>query len=207
MPNYLSPELAQIEVTGTTRAAFLARATFAAGALVGAGSLSPFVTGALAKGGGDLDILNYALTLEYLESAFYEQAVARVSMSQDVSDLAKEIRDNEAEHVSALRAAIASAGGKPVKRPGVRFGGAFANEQAFLKMANVFEDTGVSAYNGAAPMIKSKDILTAAGTIVQIEARHAALIRLQRGKPPAPQAFDPAASMGKVRKAVAPFLA
>lgn len=208
MTHYKTPELAEVEITGTTRGAFLLRATLAAGAIVGAGGLSPFVGGALAQGGkSDIDILNYALTLEYLEAAFYAQGLKSVSLSQDVRALAEEIRSNEDEHVEALRAAVKDAGGTPVKQPGVSFGGAFANETSFLRLANILEDTGVSAYNGAAPMIKSKDVLEAAGTIVQIEARHAALIRLQRGKPPAPRAFDKASSMEKVLKAVKPFLA
>jgi len=167
-----NPELAQIQVEGTTRAVFLARATLSAGAIVGAGALSPFVSGAIAQGGGgDVDILNYALTLEYLEAAFYKQAVAKTKgLSADVKKLAQELGANEAEHVDALTAAIKGAGGEPVKQPGVNFGGAFADEKTFLKFANIFEDTGVSAYNGAAPMIESKEVLGAAGSIVQVEA-------------------------------------
>ncbi len=202
-----SPELAQITVAGTTRAAFLARATLAAGSLVGAGALSPFVTGALAQGSdGDVDILNFALTLEHLEAAFYEQALQRAGLSRDVRMLAEELASNEAEHVDALRGLVKDAGGEPVARPGVQFGGAFADERTFLRFANVFEDTGVSAYNGAGPMLESKQLLAAAGSIVQIEARHAALIRLQRGKPPAPLTFDKASPMDEVTRAVMPFI-
>ena len=68
------------------------------------------------------------------------------------------------------------------------------------------EDTGVSAYNGAAPSIESVDVLVAAGAIVQVEARHASLIRLTRNKPPAPLAFDKASEMETVLKAVKPFI-
>lgn len=207
MTHLKTPELAQVEISGTTRGAFLLRATMAAGAIVGVGGLSPFVGGALAQGGkGDIDILNYALTLEYLEAAFYARALGSVNMSRDVRTLAEEIGSNEEEHVDALKAAVESAGGTPVKKPGLSFGGAFANEKTFLRFANIFEDTGVSAYNGAAPMIRSADILAAAGSIVQIEARHAALIRMQRNRPPAPRAFDKASSMEAVLKAVKPFL-
>ncbi len=208
MSTYTNPELTEIQVEGTTRAAFLARATLSAGAIVGAGSLSPFVTGALAQGGGgDVEILNFALTLEYLEAAFYKEALDKVKgMSDDVRKLAEELGSNESEHVDALKAAIESAGGKPVKAPGVDFGDAFANQKSFLKLANTFEDTGVSAYNGAAPMIESKEVLAAAGSIVQVEGRHAALIRLQRDKPPAPSSFDKTSSMDAVVKAVTPFL-
>ena len=208
MTTYHSPELTEIRVEGTTRAVFLARATLSAGAIIGAGSLSPFVSGALAQGGGgDVDILNYALTLEYLEAAFYAQAVDKVSgLSEDVRKLAEELGSNEAEHVDALKAAVEMAGGKPVKKPGVDFGGAFASEKTFLKTANTFEDTGVSAYNGAAPMIKSAKVLGAAGSIVQVEARHASAIRLAAGLPPSPDAFDPSLSSQKVLMAVKPFI-
>jgi len=74
-------------------------------------------------------------------------------------------------------------------------------------LAQTFADTGVSAYNGAAPQIKSKEVLEAAGSIVQVEARHAAAIRLQNKEEPAPEAFDPALPEAKVLKAVEPFIA
>jgi len=203
-----TPELAQIQIEGTTRAVFLARATLAAGAIVGAGALTPFVSGALAQDARvDADVLNFALTLEYLESAFYKEALSEVpGLSREVRRLAEELRNNEAEHVAALTAALESVGAKPDKEPRVSFGGAFANESTFLRFANVFEDTGVSAYNGAATRIKSKGVLRAAGAIVQVEARHAALIRLQRDKPPAPLAFDRPSSEKAVKRAIQPFL-
>jgi len=202
-----APELAHIRIDGFTRSAFLVRGAVAAGAVYGAGSVTPFVSRALAQGGGDVDILNFALTLEYLEAAFYTMALKEVSgLSADVKELSTEIRDNETEHVDALKAAIKGAGGKPVKAPGVDFGGAFKTETAFLKLAETLEDTGVSAYNGAAPAIESTDVLAAAGSIVQIEARHAALIRLQRGQSPAPDAFDKALEMQAVLDAVKPFV-
>ena len=87
-------------------------------------------------------------------------------------------------------ATIKQLGGKPVAAPGVDFGKAFANEESFLELAQTFEDTGVSAYNGAAPEIESTEVLAAAGSIVQVEARHAAAIRLLRGENPAPMGFD-----------------
>jgi len=204
----VAPELAAIEIKGTTREAFLIRATLAAGATYGAMSATPYITKALAaSGGGDVDILNYALTLEHLEAEFYTRGVAQVKdLSGDEMKLVKEIRDNEKEHVSALAATVKKLGGKPVSKPSLDFGGAFANRAAFLKTANVLEDAGVSAYNGAGPLIESVDVLAAAGSIVQIEARHAALIRLARSKPPAPLAFDKASKAADVLAAVKPFI-
>jgi hypothetical protein len=204
----VAPELAAIEIQGVTREAFLIRATLAAGATYGALSATPFITKALAEGGGgDVDILNYALTLEYLEAEFYTLGVKQVKgLSSDEMKLAKEIRDNEDEHVDALAATVKKLGGKAVAKPKFDFGGAFASRAAFLKTANVLEDAGVSAYNGAGPLIESVDVLAAAGSIVQVEARHAALIRLVRNKPPAPLAFDKSATMDAILKKVTPFI-
>jgi rubrerythrin len=204
----VAPELAAIEVHGMTREAFLMRSTLAAGAAYGALSATGLISSALAEaGGGDVDILNYALTLEFLETEFYTQAAKKVKgLSKYESDLTKELRDNEAAHVDALTATIKDLGGKPVAKPTFGFGGAFAGRTAYLKTANVLEDTGVSAYNGAAPMIESVDVLAAAGGIVQVEARHASLIRLARMKPPAPRAFDKASEMEEILAAVKPFI-
>ena len=169
--------------------------------------MSPFVSRSLAQGGGDVDIVNYALTLEYLEAAFYQEAAKKVpGLSGDLKKLVKEIGDNEQEHVDALIATAKKLGGTPAKKPTFDFATAFNDKATFLKVANVFEDTGVSAYNGAAPMIQAAEVLAAAGAIAQVEARHAALIRLERGKPPAPLAFDKASDMATVQKAVMPFI-
>ncbi len=204
----VAPELATIKIHGLTREAFLMRSTLAAGAAYGALSATGLISSALAEsGGGDVDVLNYALTLEFLETEFYTQAAKRVKgLSKYESDLTKELRDNEAAHVDALTATIKDLGGKPVAKPTFAFGGAFGSRAAYLKTANVLEDTGVSAYNGAAPMIKSVDVLAAAGGIVQVEARHAALIRLVRNRPPAPLAFDKASKMDEILTAVKPFI-
>jgi rubrerythrin len=202
--NYENPELAAIEVHGISRGAFIARGALATGALYGTTAVGGFVTQAFAQGGGDVDILNFALTLEYLESAFYAEAISKAGLSGQVKKLAKEIGDHENQHVSALTAAIKKAGGKPVKAPKVAF--PLSDEASFLKLAETFEDTGVAAYDGAAPMIKSKEVLAAAGSIVQIEARHAAAIRFLKGDSPTRGAFEPTLTKGQVLKAVKPFI-
>jgi rubrerythrin len=204
----VAPELATIKVHGTTRQAFLMRSTLAAGAAYGALSTTGLITQALAQsGGGDVDILNFALTLEYLETDFYTRAAKQVKgLSSYESRLTRELRDNEAAHVDALVATIKKLGGKPAAKPTFDFGGAFGSRAAYLKTANTLEDTGVSAYNGAAPMISSVEVLSAAGSIVQVEARHAAMIRLVREKAPAPVAFDKASAMDTVMAAVKPFI-
>jgi rubrerythrin len=204
----VAAELATITVHGITREAFLLRSTLAAGAVYGTLSATGLVGRALAdSGGGDVDVLNYALTLEYLESTFYAESVKQVSgLSSDERKLAERLRDDERAHVDALTATIKDLGGKPAARPTFDFGGAFASRAAFLRTATTLEDTGVSAYNGAATSISSVDVLAAAGGIVQVEARHAALIRLARDKPPAPQAFDKASDMEEALAAVQPFI-
>ena len=203
-----APELASIEIEGVTRQGFLLRSAVAAGSVYGLASVGPFVSRAIAQaGGGDVEVLNFALTLEYLEAAFYDQAVKNTNgLGGEAIEIAKTLRDNENEHVSALTATIKDLGGKPVKAPGVDFGQAFASQRSFLKTAQTFEDLGVSAYNGAAPQIRSKDVLGAAGAIVQVEARHAAAIRLLRGRPITDGAFDKALEMSAVLKAAKPFV-
>jgi hypothetical protein len=192
MTNYeiANPELAACEVHGMTRASFILRGTLAAGAVYGVGSVAPFVSQALAaSGGGDADILNFALTLEYLEADFYSVKGRQVGLSGQAKAYARQFGAEEQAHVSALTAAIKQLGGTPVKKP--RFVFPATDETSFLALASVLENTGVGAYNGAAPSLQSKQVLASAGSIVQIEARHAAAIDLLIGKSPTPnQGFD-----------------
>lgn len=201
--------LGTIEVERLSRSALLVRGALGAGALYGGWAVSPLVRRAFAQDSmGDIDILNFALTLEYLEAAFYAEAAKRVpGLGGELAGYVKTLGEQEQEHVDALAAAIKDLGGKPVKAPGVDFGDAFASEAAFLDLAISFEDTGVSAYNGAAPMLESKDLLATAGAIAQVEARHAAVLRTAAGAPAAPEAFDPTLTENEVLKAVQPFIA
>jgi len=193
-----------IEIQGMSRGAFLVRGALATGAVYGAASVTPWVTGALAQGGGgDVDILNFALTLEYLEADFYKQA-QKLSLKGDYKALAKDFGANEQAHVDALMATIKKLGGKPVKSPTFAFG--MRSEKDFAKLAVTLEDTGVSAYNGAAPMIMSKEVLGAAGSIVQVEARHAAALRFLGGMNPTKGAFDKPLPMKTVLTAVKPLI-
>ena len=195
-----------VEIQGLTRSSFILRGAVAAGSVYGAGMVSPFVRQALAQGGGgDVEVLNFALTLEYLEAAFYQEGAKVKGLSEDTVKLVEEFGDHEQQHVDAITNTINDLGGKPVKAPMVDFG-KLNNEKAFLKLAVTFEDLGVSAYNGAAPEIKSKEVLAAAGSIVQVEARHAAAIRMATKKNPAPKAFDESATMSQVLKAAKPFI-
>ena len=206
--NHRAPELAAVEVENIDRSAFLVRGALAAGAIYGAAAMTPFVRKVFAQGSmGDVDILNFALTLEYLEAAFYQEAAKQVSgLSGEISGYVKTFGAEEQEHVDGLTAAIEDLGGTPAKTPMVDFGDAFSSQDAFLELAITFEDTGVSAYNGAGPLLQSKELLATAGAIVQVEARHAAAIRFAAGEDPTPEAFDPVLTQDEVLKAVKPFI-
>jgi rubrerythrin len=205
------PELAGVEVIDPSggdlsRSEVILKGALAAGAVYGLGMVTPFVRKALAMSeGGDVGILNFALTLEYLESTFYDEAKTRAGAKGELKSLISLLADDEKQHVEALTATIKQLGGKPVAEP--KFDFAYDDTAGFLKLAQTFEDTGVSAYNGAAPSIKSKEVLAAAGGIVQVEARHAAAIRLQNGEEPAPEAFDSPLDEAQVLNAVEPFIA
>ena len=201
---FAAPELAAVEVHGMTRSAFIVKGALATGAVYGASTVAPFVSQAFAQsGGGDIEIVNFALTLEYLEADFYTQA-QKLGLSGDVAKLAKLIAGDETQHVDALIATVTKLGGTPAKKPTFSFPD--KDEKSFLKLAETLEDTGVSAYNGAAPAIQSKEVLGAAGSIVQVEARHAAAIRLQNKQSPSPEAFDKPLAKDAVLTAVKPFI-
>jgi rubrerythrin len=204
-----TPELAAVEIDAEggdlSRSDVILKGALAAGAVYGTFMVGPFVRKALAMSeSGDVGILNFALTLEYLESTFYEEAKTRAKASGELKSLVDLITSDEQQHVEALTATIKQLGGKPVAEP--KFNFEYNDTAGFLELAQVFEDTGVSAYNGAAPSIKSKEVLAAAGGIVQVEARHAAAIRLQNSEEPAPAAFDPPLDEQQVLKAVEPFI-
>jgi rubrerythrin len=201
------PELAAIEVEGTERSDVLMKGALAAGAIFGLGAISPFVKGAIGASGGkkgDIEVLNYALTLEYLESAFYAEAKKKLNLSGDLKTLVDTFSRDEDAHVKALTQTIRDLGGKPVQAPKVEF--PYSDTAGFTALSETIENVGVSAYNGAAPKISSKEVLEAAGSIVQVEARHAAAIALQNGNEPAPDAFDKTMTEAQVLKAVQPFL-
>ncbi len=171
-----------------------------AGAVVGGGLLvGAFPGSALAATPkGDVAILNYALTLEYLEAAFYKEANAS-GLSGETGRFAKLVGAHEDAHVVALKKALGSAA---VKKPSFDFKGTTSAQGTFQQTAVVLEDTGVKAYQGQAPNIKTPAILRAAISIHPVEARHASWIRNIAGMPPAPDVFNPAADMATILAAV-----
>jgi rubrerythrin len=192
-------------VDGQTRKAFMGKlGALVAGGLV-AGALPVGLANA-ASGGvskGDIAILNYALTLEYLEAAFYKEAVSKGALSGETATFAKTVAQHEAAHVAALKKTL---GSKAVKEPSFDFKGTTASQGTFAKTALTLEDTGVKAYLGQAGNIKSSAVLKAAASILPVEARHAAwmaeIIGMGASPSPAPDAFQPSASMSEVITAV-----
>ena len=106
----INPELGAVEVDGITRSSFILRGAITAGAVYGAAAVGPYVTSAFAaSGSGDVDILNFALTLEYLETDFYKAKGKQVGLTGEAKALASQFGDEEAEHVAALTKAITGA--------------------------------------------------------------------------------------------------
>ncbi len=157
---------------------------------------------------GDLDILNYALTLEYLEAEFYTQGVAGDVVSGRELELVTPIRDHEQAHVTAITDTINSLGGTPVKKPKFAFpNGTFTDRDTFLATASTFEELGVNAYHGQVTLIDSVDILAAAAAIAGVESRHAAILADLTGGDPFPSPIETSLPMGAVLKAAKPFFA
>jgi len=140
----------------------------------------------------DLAILNYALTLEHLEYAFYRDGLELLSNDQNVTNATiqylTDIRDHEKQHVDALNQTITSLGGTPAGECEYDFG--YNTSEAFLTIARVLENVGTSAYIGAAYQIQDKTLLTVAATIATVEARHAAYLNYVNHVSPFPSAFD-----------------
>ena len=199
-----SPELGAVEVHGMSRSSFILRGALTAGAVYGAGAVAPFVSSAFAAS-GDIDILNFALTLEYLETDFYNVKAKSVGLSGPAKKYAALFAEEENAHVQALTKAISAGGGTPAKKPTFVFPA--TNQSSFLKLAYVLENTGVGAYNGAGPSLKNPAYLAAAGSIVQIEARHAATIALITGQKITPDgAFDKPLTKAQVLKKAGPLI-
>jgi hypothetical protein len=154
----------------------------------------------------DIGILNYALTLEYLETEFYAKVIAAKLFSGSVGSLIKTFGAQEATHVAALTAAIKQLGGTPVAKVEGKF--PITTAAATAELAYTVENLGASAYLGQAPLIQSKTVLAAALAIHTVEARHASTIGTLVKKSVTPDGgFAKPADMSEVLAAVKPFLA
>jgi len=158
---------------------------------------------------GDLAIVQYALTLEHLETDFYNAVLdSGVIKDAKLGKVAMMIRDNEQEHVDALTQTVKQLGGKP-KKPKTNFDAVIkGGPKVVLQTAATVENLGAAAYLGQAGRIKSKDVLAAALAIHTVEGRHAAALNNVVGKTIVPDgAFAKPASMAEVLPKVQPFLA
>lgn len=189
------------ELPRSTRMSMLERGLLAGGTLVvggiAIGGLPKFATAAPSPS-QDVKILNFALTLEYLEAAFYTQAVAGGALSGELLQFAKTVKSHEVAHVAFLKSALR---GKAVAKPTFDFKGTTDDAAKFQATAIVLEDTGVAAYNGQGANL-TKGVLAAAASIVSVEARHAAWIRDIAKETPAPAAFDPSKTSAQILSAV-----
>ena len=174
-------------VWGVSRADALRRAAIGGGVLLGALSTggAPAAAAGLAK--VDKSILNYALSLEYLQAAFYTEAERRKTLEGRTARQARTVGAHERAHVKALRGAL---GRDAIRRPSFDFRGVTESPVAFRRTAVAFEDLSVAAYAGQAPRIESKAYLVAALGILSVEARHASWIRRLADEAPAARPFD-----------------
>jgi hypothetical protein len=219
---------------GDTRAGFFRKAGLGGAALIGGGALLGSPSAALAGHGEnipDVDILNFALTLEYLEAAFYTQALGGSGTTGVPSSRAKfnrgkitgakqfagfggrirsnaygfliDIRDHEVEHVDFLRSALGAAAVGPCT---FDFSRGLSDVGAFLETAQLLENTGVMAYDGAIRYVDNGDNLQAGAQIATVEARHAAYLNLINRDSPFPDAFDEGKPPSAIFAAASPFI-
>lgn len=171
-------------------------------------------TGADAQRGNlaqDIAVLNYALTLERLEADFYVRGLQQFSASaftgfglSALYDRLRDIRDHEVAHVATIESVITGLGGRPVT--GGEFTFPYNDPASFLRVAQVLENTGVSAYDGAVALLRTPSLLTASATIATVEARHAAYLNFVNGDNPFPAATDTPKSPGEIVAAIQPFV-
>ena len=174
----------------SSRERFLRRAIMAGGTLVVGGvvvaGLPRLAASAAQSAAQDAEIFNFALLLEYTQSAFYAEAVERAELTGELLEFATVVAEHERAHVEYLRDAL---GSEARDEPTTDFGEATADPDAFGAAAVTLEDVAVAAYNGQAGNL-TKGALRAAATIISVDARHAAWIRSIVGETPAAQAVD-----------------
>jgi rubrerythrin len=199
------------EVASDTRLSFLRKAGLTAGGVVSGGAiLGAIAPSAMARstkgappssfGKGDIGILNFALTLEYLERAFYEEATSKLhGLDSQLQEILTTTTRDEKAHVAFLQKAL---GSKAVKEPKFDFKGTTGSAKTFAATAYVLENTGVHAYLGQAGNIQTPAYLLAAASIVTIEARHSGALGVYLGKPISAKPFDTGETAAKILKAV-----
>jgi len=156
-------------------------------------------------GKGDVGILNYALTLEYLETAFYAEVVKSGLFEGGDLETIRKFGSEEAQHVAALTAAVKELGGKPAPKPKTEF--PLESAKTVLELAGTVENLGAAAYLGQAANIESPEVLASALAIHSVEGRHAATLNTLLGQSITPDgAFAKPADVKSVLKSVEPFI-
>jgi rubrerythrin len=156
-------------------------------------------------GKGDIGILNYALTLEYLETAFYEEVVKSGLFKGEELAVLKKFGAEEAQHVEALNGTVKKLGGKPAPKPKAEF--PLKDAKSVTELAGTVENLGAAAYLGQAANIQSPEVLAAALSIHSVEARHAATLNTLLKMSITPDgAFGKPADVKTVLKSVEPFI-
>lgn len=156
-------------------------------------------------GKGDVGILNYALTLEYVEDAFYRDVVASGLFKGDQLALIGTFGEDEAAHVAALTQTVRKLGAKPAPKPRTRF--PLDDAASVLELAATVENLGAAAYLGQAPRIRGAEVLAAALSIHAVEGRHAAALNTLTDQSFVPDgAFAKPADAATVLDSVQPFL-
>jgi hypothetical protein len=177
-------------------------------ASAGAAASSMLLSRKASAQSSDVDIANFALSLEYLEADFYARALDAGVLSWDALGVVTNLADHESQHVDAITGLLDSVGATPAEKPTFTYpADAFSSQASILDLAATFEPVGVGAYLGAAPLISSPDILAAAGSIAGVEGEHVVAVNWLLGVVPyAGEAFPAAMTQDEVLAAVAPFM-
>jgi rubrerythrin len=208
------PAVAGVRVDGgneISRGDALLRGALAVGAFYGLSAVGPYVRRALAADdGGDVDVLNYLLPFEYLQVSLYNRGRTEINdhgekmpLQTREKKLLNLLFTQEGQHVAAVKEMIEELGGKPVEKRTYAF--AFRVFEQFLEIADTMESTAIEAYNGAIPSLESAEARELADSIVQVEARHAATVRIGNRQEPAPETFELGASEEVAISHVLPF--
>ena len=207
----LDPDLVNRLVT--TRRGLFARSAISLGALASAPMILAVASREAFGAGlpeGIVDVLNFALTLEHVEDAFYRTGLEKGVIPKEHKAVFQQIGLHEAAHVKFLEGALGKKAGKKPEADftaGGKYADVFSNFETFLTLSQTFEDLGVAAYKGqAANLMENGDILTAALQIHSVEARHAAEVRRIGGKKAWDGAFDEPKTKEEVLAAATPFL-